>query len=321
MKTKFHIKDWLPDENNTGSPAGTEVALKPSKTAPGGTNTRTDAENRQAVERALEALKSAGIDLTSGYKKGLESGFAFADAFGESGREYFQQVSQFHPEYNRQDCDKQYDHCLKSTGSGITLSSFFHHLKRASLEMFRHAIPAVTPPSLPGAEESYWDSYEGPKDFSEPMAPGIIRSREKEINVADADHLPCFPDEIFPKLPEFLQKAVASADSNEERDILLLGSLGVVSACFPNVFGIYKGLRVGTNLFLFVTAPASAGKGRLTLCKNLGMPIHKAKLAETEAAQEEYEQRLADYNSDKSGDSPKAPALKLLCSPADNCST
>lgn len=322
MKNTFNPSQWLPVKNSTGKPSGPEAALKASKTAPGGTRTRTDAENRQAVERALDAIQASGIDLTPSYKSWLEIGFSFADAFGESGREYFQRVSQFHPEYNRQDCNKKYDHCLKSTGSGITLSSFFHHLRAASPEMFQHAVSPQLPPPLPGSEESFWDSHEPARDFSEALPTSAFSDRNKEEAMTpEAAAPPSFPDELFPKLPELLQQAVALADNKQERDILLLGSLGVLSACFPNAVGLYKGMRVGTNFYLFVTAPASAGKGRLNLCRRLVTPLHKLKQEEGRAAKAEYDRRLAEYNMNKAGERPVPPPLKMLIIPANNSST
>ena len=57
--------------------------------------------------------------------------------------------------------------------------------------------------------------------------------------VASTEHLPTLPDTIYPQLPEFLQKVVSVATFNEEKDILLLGTIVTLSACFPKLFGIY----------------------------------------------------------------------------------
>lgn len=51
--------------------------------------------------------------------------FAFANEFGEGGRDFFHKVSKISSKYNQKDCDDQYDKCLKSNGEGITIATFF----------------------------------------------------------------------------------------------------------------------------------------------------------------------------------------------------
>ena len=47
------------------------------------------------------------------------------------------------------------------------------------------------------------------------------------------------------------------ADSDEERDLLLLGSITTLSACLGRIYGIYDNRRVYPILFLFGSARAS----------------------------------------------------------------
>lgn len=72
--------------------------------------------------------------------------------------------------------------------------------------------------------------------------------------------LPTFPETIYPLLPDFLRQITNYANSGEDADLLLLSSLVVTSACLPNVYGIYGGVTVFPNLFLFVTVQAPAGR-------------------------------------------------------------
>lgn len=60
--------------------------------------------------------------------------------------------------------------------------------------------------------------------------------------------------------PGLLHAITSNADSPEDADLLLLGSLTVFSACMPNVYGVYGQHEVFPNLFLFVTAKAQQGK-------------------------------------------------------------
>ncbi len=97
-----------------------------------------------------------------------------------------------------------------------------------------------------------------------------------------------FSDKVKDHLPDFLKNIADNAISNEDADLLILGTLTVVSACLPNISGIYAGREVFPNLFLFVTAQASSGKGRLTLCRYIVEYIHKQ-------LREEYENELEIY--------------------------
>ena len=86
--------------------------------------------------------------------------------------------------------------------------------------------------------------------------------------------MPTFSDKVSEQLPLFLKNVVAKANSHQDADMLILGTLTVISACMPNVYGLYDDREVFPNLFLFVTAQASAGKGRLSLCRHIVQPVH-----------------------------------------------
>jgi len=77
------------------------------------------------VETVLRRIENCQGDLTSDYADWVKLGFAFADEFGEAGRDYFHRVSQFFPRYNPGGCDRQFDICLKSDKGGITIRTFF----------------------------------------------------------------------------------------------------------------------------------------------------------------------------------------------------
>lgn len=147
-----------------------------------------------------------------------------------------------------------------------------------------------------------------------------------KINSQQAnDVVPTFPDTLYPQLPEFLQKVVAIATSAEEKDILLLGTLVSISACFPSLFGIYDGKKVFANLFIFITAQASAGKGRLVHCKQLIAPIHRYYREQAKRLKQQHEMDMIGYNENKgkdaSAEKPGKPPEKMLLIPANNSTT
>ncbi|HAH23535.1 MAG TPA: DNA primase [Prolixibacteraceae bacterium] len=134
--------------------------------------------------------------------------------------------------------------------------------------------------------------------------------------------LPTFPDSVFENLPAFLQKVVARCDSNEERDMMLLGSLTTLGAGLPKVYGYYGGKRVYPYLYLFITAQASAGKGKLELCRQLVNPIHDSLRELTKESKEEYKTGMRQYNmmrwEEAAMPKPDRPAERMLFIPANN---
>ncbi|HAH25480.1 MAG TPA: DNA primase [Prolixibacteraceae bacterium] len=136
------------------------------------------------------------------------------------------------------------------------------------------------------------------------------------------DDLPTFPDSVFENLPVFLQKVVARCDSNEDRDMLLVGSMVTLGSCLPKVYGIYGGKRVYPFLYLFITAQASAGKGNLVHCRQLVNPIHDSLREQTRLAKEEYKIGMKQYNllkwKEAAVPKPDRPPELMLFIPANN---
>lgn len=97
-------------------------------------------DNRQKVEELISKIQYSRIDITGGYDNWLKIGFALAEEFGETGRIYFHQVSQWHPEYNTRECDQQFTNCIKANGQGVSIASFFHICKEYGVTLDK--IPA-----------------------------------------------------------------------------------------------------------------------------------------------------------------------------------
>ncbi|MDZ7718020.1 MAG: BT4734/BF3469 family protein [Balneolaceae bacterium] len=93
---------------------------------------RFQTDSHVQVQRLVKQVEDRRIDITDSYDIWLKIGFALADEFGESGREYFHSVSQFYPGYNERETDQQYSHCLRTKGKGaatVTIATFFHYCK------------------------------------------------------------------------------------------------------------------------------------------------------------------------------------------------
>ena len=93
----------------------------------------------------------------------------------------------------------------------------------------------------------------------------------------------------------------------------------------PHIKGVYDRRTVYPNLFLFITARASSGKGRLNLCRHLVEPIHDRLREINEAEVMDYKHRLAEYNAagKKKVDmeKPEEPPMRMLFIPANSSAT
>ena len=268
-------------------------------------------DSRTDIELVVSRIEAACADITGSYADWLNIGFALADEFGEGGRDFFHRISKFYSKYSLTDCNKQYDQCLKAKGHGITIKTVFHLAKQAGIDVKGQEAGSIKREanSQPPASRSL-----PPASSPTPIIP------EPEVI-----ELPTLPASVYAALHDFLQKVVAKCETNEEHDVMLLGALATLSSCFPKVFGIYGGKRVCANLFLFITALASAGKGMLVFCKQLVKPIHWAFRKETQAMRGQYEIEMREYNLNKGKDfnleKPKKPAERMLFIPANNSTT
>ena len=263
------------------------------------------------IELVTQRIEAAGIDLTADYGDWLRIGFALADALGESGRSCFHRLSRFYPAYNQQECDRQYDNCLRSNGHGVTIRTFFRLAKDHGISVSVPSLPSK--PSLPSPAPSGNQYQEGFRDAND----GTDGNDGKLL-------MPTFYGSVKDQLPPFLQKVAAISDSEADADMLILGTLAAISACLPNIYAIYARRELFTNLYLFVTARAGSGKGRLSLCRSIVDPIHEELRAESNKLEMDYREEKERYKRQKKGEGipePTPPPIRLLFIPANSSAT
>ena len=138
----------------------------------------------------------------------------------------------------------------------------------------------------------------------------------------EEERLPYFPSTVYDNLPLFLQDLCNISTSPDEKDLLLLGSIVTLSSSMPNVYGYYHNRKVFSNLYLFITAQASAGKGILTHCAHLVAPIQKQMREESLVLKAEYEREYNEYlnirKKNPAAEKPQRPPEKMLFIPANN---
>jgi hypothetical protein len=251
--------------------------------------------NLENLEKITVQIEASATDIAPTYPDWRDLGFALADALGENGRTYYHRLSRFYPHYTEKETNQQFNKCLKAHGHGITIKTLYHLAKKSGIEISKSPI----------------------------LQNGDLEKLEKSEE-QETELLPTLPENIFSLLPDFLKQITTHANSREDADLLLLGSLVVVSACLPNIWGIYGGVTVFPNLFLFVSAQASAGKGRLTLCRRLVEPIHRQLRQQNKLEQEEYKRQQIEYAANKKNPDatqPQEPPLRVLFIPANSSAT
>ena len=81
------------------------------------------------ADNLIRRIESRGVDITGDYHDWVRLGFAFANGFGELGRGFYHRVSQFHPRYDPNQTNRQYDNCMKSNRGLVGLGTAIKLMK------------------------------------------------------------------------------------------------------------------------------------------------------------------------------------------------
>ncbi|MDR0941305.1 MAG: DUF3987 domain-containing protein [Bacteroidales bacterium] len=307
-KKKFNPKDWA-SKGVSHTPTATNAPTVPFVPS---NNPKND------IETITKRIEETATDIAPNYADWRDLGFALADALGEIGRKYYNRLSRFYSGYTETETNKQYDNCLKAHGHGVTIKTLYHLAKQANIDISTQNTVNQKNTKNQGSDKiSKLPNVQNGNLAKVAISEQTDEEQETEI-------LPTIPENIYPLLPDFLRQITEYANSREDADLLLLGSLIVTSACLPNVYGIYGGVTVFPNLFLFVSAQASAGKGRLSLCRRLVEPIHRQLRELNKLENEEYKRQQIEYNANKKNpdvEQPQEPPLRVLFVPANSSAT
>jgi len=85
----------------------------------------------------LQQVSTKRINLCDDYDRWVKIGFAFADKFGEGGREYYHVISSISEKYSRLRTDKQFNYSIKRTATLklATISTFYYYCKEAGVKI------------------------------------------------------------------------------------------------------------------------------------------------------------------------------------------
>ena len=135
-----------------------------------------------------------------------------------------------------------------------------------------------------------------PMRYSEPNE----GEEEAELEKLEADKLrrevPCLPDELFDRLPDFLKRGLTHVRNKRERDILLLSMITNISGCLPGVRMNYGGMVYSADLYLVALAGSGRGKGVMQLAAILPTAIQGYYDELNRKDEREYRQKLLKWN-------------------------
>lgn len=135
-----------------------------------------------------------------------------------------------------------------------------------------------------------------PMRYSEPNE----GEEEAELEKLEADKLrrevPCLPDELFDRLPDFLKRGLTHVRNKRERDILLLSMITNISGCLPGVRMNYGGMVYSADLYLVALAGSGRGKEVMQLAAILPAAIQEYYDELNRRDEREYRQKLLKWN-------------------------
>lgn len=262
------------------------------------------------LETIVSRIEATCTDITARYNDWICIGFALANEMGEQGRRYFHRISRFYKNYSSEICDKQYNNCLRSKRGNrkkVTIKSFYYFAQLAGIDIKCTAKGGQLPSSKGLTDQSI------PQDSFE---------EELEKSVDTELSTPIIPEELYEQLPEILRESCKLFEAGTDRDVFLVGSLAVLSGCLPNLRGIYFEEFSSPHIYVFITAPASAGKGKMKWAKFFGQGIHDQMVAQSQAEREAYERELEQYENmtrtnKQNTLKPQLPGRKMFYIPAN----
>lgn len=151
------------------------------------------------------------------------------------------------------------------------------------------------------------------------------------MNRLNYDGKPLLNNTVYDQLPYTLKQAIAKMPDKEDKELYLLGALGVLSGMMPNVQGEYFGQYVAPNLYCYIVGRYGIGKGGLLWSRKLGDVVHQQRSSQSEELYKTYTRDMAHYRQQQKhydkgqlqnepAEPPTPPHLKLYI-PANTTKT
>lgn len=261
----------------------------------------------------VNAIIEQGIDITNDYGDWFHIGCAIASCMGEEGRGAFHSISQLSEKYFESTTDRQYDACLRCRGD-ISIGTLIYIAQNNGVKIPNITTKASITSNTSG--EAYSITSNALGEACEAFEGAEAMLDEENERGGDVN-LPMICDKInHDTLPDILKKILKQATSKREYDMIFMGSLVVLAGTINRISGKYGKKYSYPYLNYFLVAPAASGKGVLTACQELAMPIH-------ERYAQIYKEQMKEYNANKGKENEnlERPRRRLLFIPANNSSS
>lgn len=294
------------------------------------------------VRELADVIVGRGIDITAGYDKWINLGFALASEFGEQGRDIYHKLSSLNGEYNYSDCDKKYSSFLHSTGNGISIKTFFQMAKEAGIDLSEFAREHAnnqplyaTSANMPNAKSS--GNIGNSTDFvvlDKSMADGGM-AEVAETSACEGTGY-TFSDKLNREDLVGPMLSIYELHSQEPAkcDSQCLGILNITSGLMggangtpelrSGIYGIYDGRRVYAPLYNIHYSGAGNDKGGLIFCKYLAHPVKREMRQHYEEEKKHFDQSMDDWEAQSKkerGAAPKEPTYRDPFVPGNSSSS
>lgn len=322
-KLTFDPMAWVNNEteNKESNPQ------KQAQTTPPA-NTGDDYAKAEAVVVELERLAA---DITTTEPDWFRVGLALANGLGEAGGELFHRVSRLYPNYSESECEKKWQHALKSNDGRVSFSTFFYLAQQAGVNLsdIGRQFPSV--PSFPQCEgkTGNHDEISIPEDSNISLKGEGSEGFEGNYqnDEGNVSYTKTFSDRLDrDKMSPIMKDVMDTQETPEQQDTMVLGTLTVLSGNCPNVYGRYGRKKVYAPFYSLINAPAASEKGQLSACEKLADPIEREIQANNRREREAYEAAVAQYEmldraTKKVTPPPKEPPYRSMHIPLDSSST
>ena len=270
-----------------------------------------------SLSRLVEAVRSAGVDIASGYCEYVRLAFAIANDCGEAGREGFIALCSLSVKFNREKAERLFSNALKKGDHRIHLGTAFHLAELAGVRL--------EPPSRPrDTHANNASNASNAAPFSHTRARDNNVEIEIEEQVDPFTHLPFFPEGH--EWPRMLRQIMAFGQSREQRDVLLLGGLTTLGASLAQTLRfLYGGKWFFSSLQTFIVAPPASGKGVLAWTRMLVQPIHDEIRATVAEEMKRYKKEMTSFNSlgreKAKAEEPEMPLNRMFIFSGNNTGT
>ena len=155
---------------------------------------------------------------------------------------------------------------------------------------------------------------------------GLI-NKDQGTEECVSEYTETFSDKIkVEDLPPLEQDISATQTTPEDRDTVILGSLGVFSGAMLNVFGVYDQRKVYPPFYQIQYGSGSSNKGIMSACRRLVELIENIIEQQNQQDSDDFQKKMAEYYAlDKSTristPAPKQPSYKSLWIPANSSAT